>query len=198
MAQKKTARHSKSTGKTGAAQGKKAKSPLDQANADGWESVEIRDISAVIMMTLDKLDRQAIENVSPYLGDDWQENLQEIILTRFDIANAHRHAFSTLPDYLLRHPQIAAKLSRNGVQAQAHILDAAGLSLPRHLKAIAVPAFGLLHLALVEQWRRDTSADMAKTMAATAKYIKLFSKMIDLTQAVGSKREGRQRRSRRV
>lgn len=194
MAQKKTARHSKNARKTKPKA--RSSSILEQANESGWNAVQSRDLAAVIHMTLDRLDAQARDKVSDYLGKDGQENLQEIILTRFEIANEHRHAYSTLPDYLLRHPKVAAKLLNYAIHSVDQLIDDASIKVSKMLRPVLIAGLGAVYLSLIDTWRKDTSKDLSKTMATTASRIKLFFDAFSAIQGVASGRANHLRRFR--
>jgi AcrR family transcriptional regulator len=117
---------------------------------------------AILVAVMQRLEKDAADSVADYMGDNWRDNLMEILMARFDVAEEHRRALSSVPAAWRRDPSALRKLARPFYATMRRIADMAGM--PDN--PLAVPAFCILYVSVVDVWLKDESRDKAKTMAA--------------------------------
>ena len=170
---------------------------LELAGASGWDNVTLEAVAAkaklkladvealfsspwdILLDVLKMLDAEVTADVADRLGDNWRDNLFELLMTRFDKAQEHRSAFASLPQSLLRNPCAAQKLSLHFVRMIDNMLKQAGLTSRLFMPAY-VAALSALYLSLVHTWEYDDSDDMSKTMAALDKRLGYFEQLVAL------------------
>lgn len=177
-----------------------ADAALDIAENDGWTAVdtetlarktrqtaaavrrEFAETGDIIAFILQRLAADTTRETDGYLGDDWRDNLMEILMMRFELAAAHREAFATLPLYAARHPRLAARLGRRFYRSLCDMLMQAGL--PKSpLQPAEAAVFGTIYLSIIDVWRRDETADLSKTMAAIDQRLGWFERLADFLPA---------------
>lgn len=181
-----------------------AEAALDLANAGGWDALSLKDVARraklppgdvegrfpdifkLLEHILTTLDADSRAAVAEYLGDSWRDNLMELLMARFDIAQRHRAAYSALGKFLAKHPRHARRFIRGGYKSLGGMLEDAGLDRGK-CQPIAVAALGVLSLSLVDTWLKDETADMAKTMAAIDKRLDLFDQALGFLSRKNSK-----------
>jgi AcrR family transcriptional regulator len=172
---------------------KAAAAALTLAAEHGWDNVTLADIATesslsekalravfadiweILAYVLQDIAGKTRATVEDYLTDDWRENVQEILMTRFDLAQAHRAAFKRLPRDLAKHPRTLRRLARRFYDTMREILLLAGFPA-EEINPATVGAFGLLYISIIEVWSRDDTPDMSRTMAAIDKRIGYFAR----------------------
>ena len=95
------------------------------------------------------------------------DRLFEVMMARLDVLQTHRPAILAIAIAARRDPGMGVTLIRAQGRAMGEMLQLAGLddqvTGPRRL--FAAGGLTALYLAVLFQWQRDESADMAKTMA---------------------------------
>lgn len=136
-------------------------------------------LPAVLGIALDWVEAETLAAVSPYLGDSWRDNLMEILMARFDIANRYRAAFTGLPAYLKHQPALCTALLPRLFQTSERLLAQAGFKMPDPPVGgiVIIPAFAVLYLTIVKTWCEDEAPDMAKTMAVIDKRLEWLQKL---------------------
>ncbi len=155
MAQKRKADHTKRTGKAG---GKTTGATLAKAAA-----------------LLKKIEEQTARDVKRRLGDNWRDNLFEIMMTRIDLAAPHKKTFAALPKEFRHDPKAIPEFARLFWRTMSRLLKLA--KAPAHPQHVA--AFGVLYATIVDTFLKDTTRDHAKTMAALDKRLGLFEQFVD-------------------
>ncbi len=156
-----------------AAVAKKAKLPLKTVEAsfdDAWD---------ILAFSLAGLEKQTSAAVDGHLGDNWRDNLMEILMMRFELAQADREAYAAIGPSALRDPTIVKRFAREFYHTLDRMLQSAGL--PKHkCQPAYVAGFGAVYLSLVDTWLRDKTPDLSKTMAAIDKRIDLLEQAVAL------------------
>lgn len=116
---------------------------------------------------LASLDARVLDEVQDRLGGSWRDDLFELLMTRFDVMQEHRDAYSDImPAALARSCHAGPVLTRRLTQAMHDLIERANVPVDGLRRHAAVVALSGIYLSLLEVWRQDDSADMAKTMAA--------------------------------
>lgn len=155
---------------------KKAKVPLAKVEAqfgDGWD---------VLAAALKGLEKDTSAAVGDYLGDNWRDNLMEILMMRFELAQPHREAYAAIGPSALRHPQVVRRFAKNFYETLDRMLQEAGLH-KKKCQPLFVAGFGAVYISLVDTWLRDVSEDLSKTMAAIDKRMTLFEQALGYLKA---------------
>lgn len=127
----------------------------------------------ILALVLQDLEDETGRTVDGYLGDNWRDNIMEILMTRFDIAARHRGAFSSLAKDLPKQPKLLRRFGRTFYGTMDRMLKKAGLPASP-LQPLQVAAFGALYISVVDVWIKDDTRDQSKTMAAIDKRVGLF------------------------
>lgn len=131
------------------------------------------DIWDILAFVLRNLEDETARTVDGYLGDNWRDNIMEILMTRFDIAARHRGAFSSLAKDLPKQPKALRRFVRTFYDTMGRILEKAGLPVSP-LRPLQVAAFGAFYVSIVDVWIKDDTRDQSKTMAAIDKRLGFF------------------------
>jgi hypothetical protein len=129
---------------------------------------------------LKKIEEKATRDVKRRLGDNWRDNLFEIVMTRMELLAPHKKAFAALPAAFRRDPTALPKFARTFWRTMAQILKTAhvpgGLCQPAY-----VAAFGVLYLSIIDTFLKDPTKDHAKTMAALDQRLGVFEQVVDFS-----------------
>lgn len=173
-----------------------AQAALSLADKTGWKSLTLKTIAkkaklpekavaaqfkdtwAILRHVLQKLEKDTAKNVQKRLGKNWRDNLFEILMTRFDLAQKHRAAFKSLPHAFIEHPRTAAHFVKPFYKTMQGMLELSGMKKSRCRQA-HIAVFTLLYLSVVDAWMKDDTADLSKTMAATDKRLEMFESLIN-------------------
>lgn len=151
---------------------KKAKVPLKKAEAtfrDDWDA---------LLWVLKKMNDESIAVIPR--GGSWRDKLFDVTMTRFDLAQAHRDAFTRLPRDFAKHPKALHRFAKPFCRAMEDMLHAVGLKKSKRTPAL-VAAFGLIYLSVTHVWSQDDTRDLAKTMAALDKRLGLFEQLVEFS-----------------
>jgi AcrR family transcriptional regulator len=154
---------------------KKAKVKVADVEAqfsDAWD---------ILKWVLKSNEAKAKEQVEDYLGDDWRDNLAEIFMMRFELAQAHRKAFAALPKAFLRHPEVSPRFARGFYRMLDRALVLAGVSKKLCQPAL-VMALGLVYLSVADAWLKDDTQDLSRTMATIDRRLDLYAKLLDFAK----------------
>jgi AcrR family transcriptional regulator len=186
--------------KTTSHQTKLAEAALSLAAKRDWDSLAIKDIAKkakvsvkaaektfpdiweLLKWIFKKLENDTKNLVKKQLGGDWRDNLGEILMTRFDLAQQHRAAYLSLLPAFLRNPQQAPRFARQFYRMLDDTLRLAGLE-KKLCQPVCVAGLGAVYLSLVDAWSRDDTPDMSKTMAAIDRRLDLFAKGLDFIKS---------------
>lgn len=152
---------------------RKAKLPLKTVSAS------YKDVWAVMEQALRNLESQTTATVENHLGDNWRDNLMEILLTRFEIAQVQRDGFLAIGPAVLRHPELVKRFAKSFCRTMERMLDLAKVPCTKALKPLGVAGIAALFLSLVHVWEQDGTPDLSKTMAAIDKRTGLLEQAFD-------------------
>ena len=93
------------------------------------------------------------------------DRLFEVMMARFDALQEHRRAILAIMDETLRNPRCARFLMPAIVQSMRRMLTLARLKPEGIRGPVVVSGLLAVHGLAFCSWRRDSSADMSKTMA---------------------------------
>jgi len=161
---------------------------LALAAVQAWEHCSTRDIAIEAGVTLAdfydhfedrtdvlvafgrRLDRKVLEAFAePDYEADPRDRLFDILMERFDLANEHRDAItSIMHSHKIDPKQIILTLPHLG-GSMAKMLEASGLDTGGLRGALRVAALSAGILWVLRTWAEDDSEDMGKTMAALDK-----------------------------
>lgn len=134
----------------------------------------------VLLDILASLDAAVAMDVADRLGGSWRDDLFELLMTRFDLMQRHREAYTdVLPALLARPFPYGHRFARQFLSSLHATIDRAGLDLSPARLPLAVTTLAGIYLSLLDVWRQDDSADMAKTMAAIDKRLGWYEKIIN-------------------
>lgn len=153
---------------------KKSKVPLKAV------STSFKDVWAVMEQALRSLETETTATVQNHLGDNWRDNLMEILMTRFELAQAHRDAYLAIAPAVIKHPKLVKRFGKSFYRTMERMLDLAGAPRKKQIKPLCVAAMSALFLSLIHAWEKDTTPDLSKTMAAIDKRTGLLEQAFQL------------------
>jgi AcrR family transcriptional regulator len=131
----------------------------------------------ILAWILAKVEKDVQSEVEENLGDNWRDNLFEILMARFDNAQRHREAFAAILPSLLESPKAARYFVRPFLRTMRGTTRLAGL--PRTaLAPLHLAAFSALYVSVVDAWSRDDTPDLSRTMAAVDKRLEMFERLV--------------------
>lgn len=157
------------------------------AGKQGWDAVSLADISkksklplktvsasfgdvwAVMEKALRTLETETTATVEKHLGDNWRDNLMEILMTRFELAQGHRDAYLAIAPAVMKHPKLVKRFGKSFYRTMERMLDLAGATCKKPFKPLGVAVMTALFLSLIHAWQEDDTPDLSKTMAAIDK-----------------------------
>ncbi len=159
---------------------KKAKLPLKTVSAS------IKDVWAAMEQALRNLENETTAAVEDHLGDNWRDNLMEILMTRFEFAQKQRGAYLAVAPAVMKRPKLVKRFGKSFYRTMERMLDLAGAPCKKQCKPLCVAAMGALFLSVVHAWQQDDTPDLSKTMAAidkrTGTLEQAFDFLNDLTE----------------
>ncbi len=159
---------------------KKAKLPLKTVSAS------FKDVWDVMEQALRSLEAETAATVENHLGDNWRDNLMEILMTRFELAQTQREAYLAVAPAVMKHPKLAKRFGKSFYRTMERMLDLAGAPCKKQCRPLCVTAMTALFLSLVHAWQQDETPDLSKTMAAidkrTGTLEQAFGFLSDLTE----------------
>lgn len=153
---------------------RQAKVPLKTVQA------RFSDVWSVLDQVLDDMEAETNRHVDGYLTDNWRDNLLEILMTRFDIAQAHRAAFKALLPATRENPALIRRFMPRFYRTMDRMLFRAGAPR-RFLQPVFVAGFGALYISIIDVWTKDDTADLTKTMAAIDKRLNIFQQAVEFS-----------------
>lgn len=122
---------------------------------------------------LRKLEEKTVHSVRGSLGDNWRENLFEILMTRLELAAPHKKTYAAIPREISQDPREAPKFARLFFKTMRNMLVLAKApASPVH-----IAAFSILYASVINTFLKDTTKDRAKTMAAVDQRLGLFEQI---------------------
>lgn len=154
---------------------------LTLAARHGWSDVTASEIYAeagirssapptvwpLVTDILASLDVRVQQDVRDRLGGRWRDDMFELLMTRFDLMQPHRDAYSDIMPAALANPcQAGPVMTRRLTHSMHQMIEQAGVPVTGLQRHAAIVALSGIYLSLLEVWRQDDTADLAKTMAA--------------------------------
>jgi hypothetical protein len=127
---------------------------------------------------LKQIEEKTARAVKGHLGDNWRENLFEIIMTRVDLAAPHKKKFLALREEFRHDPKAIPGFARTYFATMKRILKLA--DAPAHPHHVA--AFSVLYATIIDTFLKDTTRDHAKTMAALDKRLGYFEQVVEFSK----------------
>jgi hypothetical protein len=119
---------------------------------------------------LKKLEEKTARDVKSRLGDNWRDNLFEIMMTRLELAAKDKKTFAALPAALGAEPKAIPKFTRIFFKTMHRMLILADApASPLH-----TAVFGVLYASVVNTFLNDAAKDHAKTMSALDQRLGMF------------------------
>ena len=132
------------------------------------------DIAAFIVA---QITQQTISSAGKPTGSA-HDILFDILMARFDIMQKNRHAILNIAEAAKRDCALSRVLAKVSLDSAYTFADASKItSPPRPVLALGIAA---IHAWAFIAWRRDHSRDMAKTMAALDRGLRLAGKAAGL------------------
>ncbi len=170
-----------------------AQAALQLAAAKGWEQVRLQTILKqarlgsksgsgiaskrdILPLIADEVTRKALSEAEGGSGSS-HEILFDLLMARFDVLQRNRKGILSIAQAARREKETALALGRvvlKGMYATAAAAKSAGkVKMPAALLAAGLlPVYAYAFLI----WRRDTSRDMSKTMAALDRALRVPKK----------------------
>jgi hypothetical protein len=127
---------------------------------------------------LRKLEEKTARDVKKRLGNNWRDNLFEIMMTRLELAAGDKKAYAAVPGLLGEEPREIPKFAKLFCATMRRMLKLAKApASPVH-----VAAFGILYASVVNTFLNDTAKDHAKTMAALDQRLGMFEQFAGYVQ----------------
>ncbi|HYD19316.1 MAG TPA: TetR family transcriptional regulator [Patescibacteria group bacterium] len=171
---------------------------LALAGERGWDAVSLADVAkgaklplktvqaafadswAIMESALRGLETETRGVVQGHLGDNWRDNLMEILMTRFELAQRHRDAYLAVAPAVMKNPALVRRFGKSFYRTMERMLLLAGAPAGNKCAPLAVAATAALFLSLVHVWRADDTPDLSKTMAAIDKRTGTLEQALDL------------------
>ena len=127
---------------------------------------------------LKTIEEKTARDVKKRLGDNWRDNVFEIVMTRIDLTAPHKKKFTALRDAFRNDPKAIATFARPYCGTMKRILQLAEApALPHH-----VAAFSVLYATIIDTFLKDDTRDHAKVMAALDKRLGYFEQFVDFSK----------------
>lgn len=126
---------------------------------------------------LKKVEEKTTRAMKGNLGDNWRENLFEIIMTRVELAAPHKKQFLALPAAFRHDPKAIPRFARTYCGTMRRILKLA--KAPAHPHHVI--AFSILYASIIDTFLKDPTRDHAKTMAALDKRLGWFEQVVEFS-----------------
>jgi AcrR family transcriptional regulator len=167
-----------------------AHAALKLAAAQGWNCVTVDAIAKCVKISLPAFKKKfvSIYDIVPVIAEEIDreafargkvsgtphEILFDILMARFDVMHENRKAILSMADAVRADHRLSCILARTTLDGIYRVIDTAKLTQPpRPALACGV---GLVYGWAFFAWRGDNSRDMAKTMAALDRALRLADK----------------------
>ena len=168
---------------------------LSLAARHGWVDISVSEIYAaadilppasadktvwsLVADILASLDAQVDAEVADRLGGSWRDDLFELLMTRFEVMQPQRDAYSDIMPAALTRACHSGRTLTGRLTGMMHAtIEKAGVPVTGLRRHAAVVALAGIYLSLLEVWRQDDTPDMAKTMAAVDQRLGWFDEML--------------------
>jgi ubiquinone biosynthesis protein COQ9 len=126
--------------------------------------------SEIMKALIHSIEQKTLKHIAPVMEDyTEQERFFEVLMARFEVAQAHKKAIAILYQELSSHPTFFVDMVPLGLSSMTWLLEAAGFHPTGALGFLQTKFFALLYLRLVYVWLKDETPDMAPTMAEVNK-----------------------------
>ena len=172
---------------------------LELACKSGWDSLTLKAVAKkaklktedvtdifsdkweILKRILELLEKETARNVKSQLGENWRDNLFEILMTRSDLVAPHKKAYASLSAAFCKEPRAVPEFTKIFFKTADNMLVLAGIP-SGGFYPVYVVAFGALYLSFIETFIRDDSKDSSKIMAKLDQRLRLFEKLVNRTQ----------------
>lgn len=176
-----------------------AEAALALAGKHGWDGLSLKDVAKkakvrqgvaekqfsdgwdILKWVLKKLEKDTGDTVKGHLGDNWRDNLMEILMIRFELAQQHRDAYAAIGPSVLRAPPVVRRFAKDFCKTLERMLETAGLP-KKKFQPLLTAGFGAVYLSLVDTWLKDNTPDLSKTMAAIDQRLGLLEQACDFLE----------------
>ena len=143
---------------------------IGHAELDKLEAREYFDGKSDILNAYGRrIDRQMVENCGVDSSSSHREQLFDLMMERFDIANENRDAVLSILHSFKREPTNGLHSLPHLSRSMARVLECAGIESKGVVGRAKVTAISGVYLYALKSWMRDETADLSKTMAALDK-----------------------------
>ena len=172
---------------------------LEMASSRPWDSITMRDLADETGVSLadlhahfaDKtdilcafgryIDQQILENLDEGMDDvSVRDRLFDILMDRFDLLNDYRVGLISILNSFVPDPKQAVISAPHLCRSMSWMLEAAGADTNGLRGALKVSGLTALYLNVLRTWKRDESADLAKTMAALDKHLERSERFVNM------------------
>jgi AcrR family transcriptional regulator len=210
MAQKTSRHHNNKAKKQSSAShdARLAEAALALAEKNGWHGVTLKEIAAkarmpvftiaeryphasdILRLVLNTLSLKVEETCAPHMGDNWRENLTEILMQRFDCANEYRTGYKSLFTLAYKDPLTAASFLPMLRETMTRMLTLSRIPLDEDLRPYAASLLGMFYMMMLKSWHDDDTKDLTQTMAAIDRGLGYFERTLgalDLIKAADAR-----------
>lgn len=120
---------------------------------------------------LKQIEEETLRTAESALGNNWEENLLELFMTRMEISVAHKETLAAITPHLRDDTKHAPRFAASLLKTMHRMLyTAKAPASPLHTVAMAG-----LYTFTIDTFLQDTTPDLSKTMAAVDKQVKHFA-----------------------
>jgi len=152
---------------------------LQKIAAHGWkQSGAVPEQLSLLVKYVDEEVAASVVNLSA--NGNAHDNLFEVMMARFDILQKHRKAILTIVAEVKRDPSLLRHLLPAQLEAMRKMLKLAKLKQESAAEFLAPVGLLGVHAIALRSWERDTTKDMAPTMAALDRHLRRAGKMAEI------------------
>jgi len=138
--------------------------------------------TALLRAWLGTVDRALLEGAASERDESVRDRLFDIMMRRFDLLAPWRAAIRRLSQDLRRDPLSALALASSIERAMGVVLECAGLASDGTLGRLRRRALMLIEARVLPVFCDDASDDLAATMAALDRHLKIAERRLDVLQ----------------
>ena len=143
---------------------------IEHAGVDYTLAQEYFDDKSDILAAYGRLiDRDMVKNCALDAQAPHREQLFDLMMERFDIANENRAAVISVLNSFMSEPKNALETLPQLTRSMSRVLEAVGISTSGFMGCARITVVTGIYLYALKTWKDDESADLAKTMAALDK-----------------------------
>jgi len=172
-----------------------ASAALKLAASRGWKSVTLEAIAKstklpssilkarfaspydLVPLISAEIDREAFAHLSKMSGTP-HDQLFDVLMARFDILQKYRKAILSMAETARTDRPLSCALGRTTLDGLYRVIDLVDITTPP--RPILAAGLGAIYSWAFVIWCKDNSRDMAKTMAAVDRGLRLTEKIVTL------------------